>query len=99
ILVPFPVESALSGVKKRVEPKDRMWYRRTFSVPDAWRKGRVLIHIAVADWDTEVSVNGTSVGRHSGGYDPFEFDITDALKPNSEQELVISVWDPTNEGG
>jgi len=99
ILVPFPVESALSGVKKRVEPKDRLWYRRSFSVPDAWRGGRVLLHFTAADWRAEVLVNGKSIGRHEGGYDPFEFDITDALTPGGEQTLVVSVWDPTNEGG
>ena len=99
ILVPFPVESALSGLKKRVEPKDRMWYQRPFAMPEAWRAGRVLVHFTAADWDTEVFVNGKSVGRHIGGYDPFEFDITDALKPGDSQELVVSCWDPTNEGG
>lgn len=99
ILVPFPVESALSGLKKRVEPKDRLWYQRPFAMPEAWRAGRVLVHFTVADWDTEVFVNGKSVGRHIGGYDPFEFDITDALKPGDTQELVVSCWDPTNEGG
>jgi hypothetical protein len=99
ILVPFPVESALSGLKKRVEPKDRMWYQRPFAMPEAWRAGRVLVHFTAADWDTEVFVNGKSVGRHIGGYDPFEFDITDALKPGDTQELVVSCWDPTNEGG
>jgi hypothetical protein len=99
ILVPFPVESALSGVKKRVEPKDRMWYKRTFPVPESWRAGRVLLHFTLADWDTEVLVNGRSVGRHIGGYDAFGFDVTDALKPGTEQEVVVSIFDPTNEGG
>ncbi len=99
ILVPFPVESALSGLRLRVEPKQRMWYRRTFTVPEAWRRGRVLAHFTVVDWDTQVLVNGRDVGRHVGGYDAFSFDITDALKPDAEQELVVSVWDPTNEGG
>ncbi|MCX6997437.1 MAG: PA14 domain-containing protein [Kiritimatiellaeota bacterium] len=99
ILVPYPVESALSGVKKKVEPKDRLWYRRGFTVPAAWHTGRVLLHFVVADWSTEVFVNGTSVGRHVGGYDPFGFDVTEALQPGGEQTLVVSVWDPTNEGG
>ena len=99
ILVPFPVESALSGIKQRVQPKDRLWYRRGFTVPDAWRRGRVLLHFTVSDWSTEVFVNGKSVGRHEGGYDPFGFDVTDALSPGGEQSLVVSVWDPTNEGG
>ena len=99
ILVPFPVESALSGLKQRVEPKDRMWYRRSFSVPDGWRAGRVLLHFTASDWETEVIVNGTSVGSHRGGYDPFSFDITGALTPSGGQSLVVSVWDPTNHGG
>lgn len=99
ILVPFPVESALSGLKKKVTPQDRMWYQRAFEVPEAWRSGRVLLHFTVVDWDTEVFVNGKSVGHHVGGYDPFSFDVTDALKPGAAQDLVVSVWDPTNEGG
>jgi hypothetical protein len=99
ILVPYPVESALSGLKKRVEPRDRMWYRRTFAVPDAWRSGRVILHFARVDWDTEVLVNGKPAGRHTGGYDPFEFDVTELLKPGADQEIVVSAWDPTNEGG
>ncbi|MCX6872381.1 MAG: chitobiase/beta-hexosaminidase C-terminal domain-containing protein [Verrucomicrobia bacterium] len=99
ILVPYPVESALSGIKQRVSAKDRLWYQRSFSVPDAWRGGRVLLHFTVSDWSTEVLVNGKPVGKHDGGYDPFEFDVTDALKPGGEQSLVVSVWDPTNEGG
>lgn len=99
ILVPFPVESALSGIKKRVEPKDRLWYRRTFSVPEAWRHGRVLMHFAAVDWETELWVNGHLIGRHQGGYDPFVFDVTEALQPGAEQTLVVDVWDPTNEGG
>lgn len=99
ILVPFPVESALSGVKQRVTPEDRMWYKRHFDLADSWRAGRVLLHFTLSDWDTEVYVNGKSVGRHLGGYDPFCFDITDALRPGQRQELVVSVWDPTNQGG
>lgn len=99
ILVPFAVESSLSGLKKRVEPNDRMWYKRTFNVSESWRSKRLLLHFTASDWDTEVFVNGKSVGRHVGGYDPFEFDITEALKPEETQELVVSVWDPTNEGG
>lgn len=78
ILVPFPVESALSGVRERVDGK-RLWYRRTFAVPADWDGGRVLLHFGAVDWDASVWVNGTQVGRHRGGYDPFSFDITDAL--------------------
>src|SRR3954449_3565067 len=80
ILVPYPIESALSGVAKPVGPDNRLWYRRTFTVPDGWKGKRILLNFGAVDWDTTVSVNGKPVGTHRGGYDPFTFDITDALK-------------------
>ncbi|HEY3834966.1 MAG TPA: glycoside hydrolase family 2 TIM barrel-domain containing protein [Bryobacteraceae bacterium] len=106
ILVPYPVESALSGVKRALTPHQRLWYRRTFDVPLA-RGMRMLLHFGAVDWRTEVWVNGTLVGKHEGGYDPFTFDITDALKTASSarpaaapgstaQEVVVAVWDPTD---
>ncbi len=113
ILVPFSVESALSGVMKPVGPDNRLWYRRTFRVPEAWDCGparildndkptaprnRLVLHFGAVDWDATVWVNGRKVGAHRGGYDPFTFDITDALKESGEQELVLSVWDPTDAG-
>ena len=100
ILVPFPVESALSGVMKPVGPDNRLWYRRTFTVPEKWtaHKKRLLLHFGAVDWDATVWVNGKEVGNHKGGYDPFTFDITDALKSDGEQEIVLSVWDPTDAG-
>ncbi|MBN1590556.1 MAG: glycoside hydrolase family 2 [Pirellulales bacterium] len=98
ILVPFPIESALSGVKQRVGPENRLWYRRIFDVPQAWRGGRVLLHFGAVDWQCEAWVNGTKLGTHRGGYDPFTFDITDALKPGGPQEIVVAVWDPTDTG-
>ena len=100
ILVPFPVESALSGVMQMVKPDQRLWYRRTFALPKEWGKEkRVLLHFGAVDWDTTVYVNGKEVGKHRGGYDPFSFDVTDALKRDAtEQELVVSVWDPTDTG-
>src|SRR5436305_1910829 len=98
LLVPFPVESALSGVKKPLTPEQRLWYRRTFTATPA-RDARLLLHFGSVDWRAEVFVNGKSVGTHEGGYDPFTFDITDALKPQSpSQELVVAVWDPTDTG-
>ncbi len=96
ILVPFPIESALSGVKKPVNGKQRLWYRRTFEVPAAWKKGRLLLHFEGVDWETTVWVNGKEVGSHKGGYDPFTFDITEALTKEAKQELVVGVWDPTD---
>ena len=98
ILVPFPVESALSGVKKTVGAKNRLWYHRKFTAPRKWRGQRVLLHFGAVDWEAVVSVNGKAVGTHRGGYDPFSFDITDALKSSGEQELVVAVWDPSDEG-
>src|SRR3954471_9253417 len=77
ILVPFPVESALSGVGKPVGPGNGLAYHRTFTVPDGWKGKRVLLHFGAADWEATVSVNGKAVGNHKGGYDPFTFDVTD----------------------
>ena len=98
ILVPFPIESALSGVMKPVGEENRLWYWRTFRIPRTWKGQSVLLHFRAVDWDTTVWINGTQVGTHRGGYDPFSFDITNALKETSEQEIVVSVWDPTDAG-
>lgn len=98
ILVPFAVESALSGVCRTVGKDSLLWYSKTISIPSALRKATVLLHFGAADWQTEVFVNGKSVGVHEGGYDPFTFDITAALAKGSSQQLTIKVWDPTDEG-
>ncbi len=95
ILVPFPVESALSGVMKHA---DRLWYRRLVTVPKEWAGQRLLLHFGAVDWETKVWVNGKEIGKHRGGYDAFTFDITDALKEGGEQELIVGVWDPTDAG-
>jgi len=95
ILVPFPVESALSGV---MEHHDRLWYRRAFTVPADWKKLRVLLHFGAVDYEAEVFVNGKSVGIHQGGYNPFSFDITPYLEAG-EQELTVRVFDPTDNAG
>jgi beta-galactosidase/beta-glucuronidase len=94
ILVPFPIESYLSGVQKRVVGK-RLWYHRTFTVPADWAKQRIILNFGAVDWQVQVSVNGQNVGHHEGGYDPFSFDLTGTLKASGEQDLVVSVWDPT----
>ncbi|SDF22043.1 Glycosyl hydrolases family 2 [Fontibacillus panacisegetis] len=94
ILVPFPVESALSGVQKPLKPDEHLWYRRTFSVPKNWEGYKLLLHFGAVDWKTEVWVNGDKAGEHSGGYTPFSFDITSCLT-EGENELVVQVWDPT----
>jgi hypothetical protein len=97
ILVPFAVESALSGVGKKVGENNKLWYKREFEIPKKWNGKKVLLHFGAVDWQTTVWINGKSVGPHKGGYDAFYFDITNALK-DGKQELVVSVWDPTNAG-
>jgi hypothetical protein len=99
IVVPYPVESTLSGIGRH---EDRMWYRRTFTVPKSWKVGkqnRLLLHLDAVDWQSTVYVNGKQVGTHSGGYDRFTVDVTDALKPHGRQELIVGVFDPTDTGG
>ncbi len=98
ILVPFPVESALSGIAERVTENDRMCYRRTFEIPKKWSGKRILLHFGAVDWKSEVHVNDIKVGSHTGGFTPFTFDITDALDPKGSNELVVNVWDPTDKG-
>lgn len=98
ILVPFVIESALSGVMKPLKPDQRLWYRRTFSVPTDWSGQRILLHFGAVDWETTVFVNGKNLGSHRGGYDPFSFDITSALKKDGPQEIIVTVWDPTDAG-
>ncbi len=97
ILVPFAVESRLSGVARPVTPNDRIWYRRSFAVPAEWRGQRVRLHFGAVDYEAHVSINGSMVGSHRGGSDTFTFDVTDYLKPG-ENELVVQVTDPTSSG-
>jgi beta-galactosidase/beta-glucuronidase len=95
VIVPFPLESALSGYMKR---EVRMWYRRAFEVPAGWQDKRVLLHFGAVDWNTDVYVNGNLIGNHKGGYDAFSFDITDQLREGAN-ELIVGVIDPTDVGG
>jgi hypothetical protein len=97
ILVPFAIESALSGVKKSVAPDEQLWYRRTFEKPQMPKNGRLLIHFGAVDWECWVFVNGKMKADHPGGYTPFTVDTTDALR-DGENELVVLVQDPTDTG-
>ena len=97
ILVPFAVESSLSGVGKMLGEKNELWYQRKFTVPSKWKGKRVLLHFGAVDWKTDIWVNQVKVGQHTGGFTPFSFDITPALL-NGENELVVKVWDPTDKG-
>ena len=98
ILVPFPVESALSGVMQTVYETNRIWYRRPFNIPKDWAGKRVLLHFGAVDFETTVYVNAHELGKHRGGYDPFTFDITESLSADGTNLLVVSVWDPTDAG-
>ncbi len=97
ILVPFAVESSLSGVGKSLGEKNELWYQRKFSIPSKWKGYKILLHFGAVDWKADVWVNQVKVGQHTGGFTPFSFDITPALQ-NGENELVVKVWDPTDKG-
>jgi hypothetical protein len=98
ILVPFPIESALSGVMKPITEKDRIWYRTSFSIPKKWKKQHVLLHFGAVDFEAHVWVNGQEVGQHRGGYDGFSFDVTQHLNSSGKNELIVSAWDPGDAG-
>ena len=97
ILVPFAVESLLSGVEKPLSPESRLWYRKRFTLPQDMLGKRILLHFGAVDWQCTVYVNHQLAGRHTGGYCAFCFDITNLLQ-DGENELVVSVFDPTEEG-
>ena len=97
ILVPFAVESSLSGVMKEVGDNNELWYNTTFTVPSKWRGKDVLLHFGAVDWQTEIWVNDVKVGSHTGGYTPFSFNIAPFLTSGT-QKLVVKVWDPTSKG-
>jgi beta-galactosidase/beta-glucuronidase len=97
ILVPFAVESSLSGVSKTVGKDSVLWYKRTVAVPNAKGKA-VLLHFGAVDWKCTVYVNGKEAGSHQGGYDPFTINITSALKKGANQDIAIMVWDPSDDG-
>lgn len=98
ILVPFPIESALSGVKKPLEPEERLWYRRAFVIPNGWMGQKLLLHFGAVDWKAEVWINKKKVGEHTGGYYPFGFEISEYMK-DGENEVVVGAWDPTDTYG
>lgn len=96
ILVPFAVESSLSGVGRRIMKENALWYERQFVLPRTWKGKNILLHFGAVDWQAEVMVNGVAVGEHRGGYDPFTFDITPYLKKSGKQTLVVKVLDSTD---
>jgi beta-galactosidase/beta-glucuronidase len=99
VLVPFPIESALSGVKKKLKPRQKLWYSRTFKIPNEWKDKNILLHFGAIDWDTTIWVNKKEIGSHQGGYTPFSFEISGIIDFEVENELVVEVWDPSDMGG
>jgi beta-galactosidase/beta-glucuronidase len=97
ILVPFAVESSLSGVMKEVGAANELWYRTNFEVPADWNGKNVLLHFGAVDWRADIWINDIKVGSHEGGYTPFSFNITPFLNAAS-QTLTVKVWDPTSDG-
>jgi beta-galactosidase/beta-glucuronidase len=98
ILVPFAVESSLSGVMKTVGDENELWYKRSFNVPVNWKGKKVMVHFGAVDWRSEIYINDIKVGSHQGGYTPFSFDATPFLNKSGEQKLVVKVWDPSEKG-
>lgn len=98
ILVPFAVESSLSGVQKTVGENSELWYKREFSVPSAWKTKDVMLNFGAVDWKADVFVNDVLIGSHQGGFTPFSFNITPFLNGKKNQKLVVRVWDPTDRG-
>lgn len=98
ILVPFPIESSLSGVQKTVDENQALWYQRKFTVPTSWKGKDVMLNFGAVDWECDVWINGVRVGGHRGGYTPFSLNVTAALNPKGSNELVVRVWDPTDKG-
>ena len=98
ILVPFAVESSLSGVQKEVGENNELWYKRTFSVPSAWKNKDIVLNFGAVDWKADVFVNDILIGSHKGGFTPFSFNITPYLTGNRNQRLVVRGWDPSDKG-
>ncbi|MEJ2239233.1 MAG: FN3 associated domain-containing protein, partial [Gemmatimonadales bacterium] len=98
ILVPYPSESALSGVADTVGASRRLWYRTWLEIPVQWTGKRLLLHFEAVDWETQIWVNGREAGSHRGGYDPFTIDISDFIDDGAIHELKVAVWDPTDDG-
>lgn len=96
ILVPFAIESSLSGVQRELGKENELWYKRTFNISSKWKGKSVLLHFGAVDWKTEVFLNDIKIGTHTGGYTPFCFDITPYLTTGN-QKLVVKVWDPTTD--
>ncbi len=97
MLVPYPVESSLSGVGKVLQPDQRLWQKRQFNVPSDWKGERILLHFGAVDYECMLWINGAVAGAHTGGFDAFSFDITPFLKDGAN-DLLLAVTDPSDTG-
>ncbi|KZV89224.1 alpha-L-arabinofuranosidase B [Exidia glandulosa HHB12029] len=95
ILVPFPLESAISGIMRH---ETNSFYRRTFTIPAAWSGRRVQLNFGAVTWRATVWINGQNVGTHSGGYEAFSFDITSQLNGGTN-EIIVGVYSPVDAAG
>jgi beta-galactosidase/beta-glucuronidase len=98
ILVPYAIESALSGVGKRLTKDQSLWYHNEITVANTMRKGKVLLHFGAVDWRCDVFINGKLIDTHEGGFNAFTVDISNALVKGSKQQIALRVWDPTDQG-
>ncbi|MDR2920138.1 MAG: beta-galactosidase [Tannerella sp.] len=96
ILVPFAIESSLSGVAQTFNPTDKLWYRKEFTLEPSWKNKQIILHFGAVDYECQVWVNNKLVGSHKGGNNPFSFDITKQLKGSGTQTIELSVVDPTD---
>ncbi|WP_158871573.1 glycoside hydrolase family 2 protein [Maribellus comscasis] len=94
ILVPFSIETQLSGVGRIISEEEVIWYYRSFKLPKKWKENAILLHFEASDFETTVWLNGKLVGKHRGGYDSFEFDISDFVEGVGEYDLLVKVHDP-----
>jgi beta-galactosidase/beta-glucuronidase len=98
ILVPFAIESALSGVKRDVGKDSILWYRTSFALPTAMKGKNILLHFGAVDWESDIYINGVKAGTHQGGYDPFTLNITPYINKGVQQSVELRVWDPVDKG-
>ncbi|MCK5821347.1 MAG: chitobiase/beta-hexosaminidase C-terminal domain-containing protein [Bacteroidales bacterium] len=98
ILVPYPVESAISGVMQRVSKDDLIWYKRELNTRKLKKSEHLILHFEAVDWHSTIWIDDKKIGEHKGGYSHFSFDITDYINPSRKQELWLSVWDPSSDG-
>ncbi len=98
ILVPFAIESSLSGVMKEVGDANELWYKRDFTIPGSWKGKNIILNFGAVDWKADVFINDILIGSHQGGFTPFSFDVTPYLTGKTNHKLIVRVWDPTDKG-